>query len=195
MEAEALKVYTIDYILKNEAGEVVESTHENQPFSFIHGNGDVIPGLEAVMVGKEPGDSFQAIIEPGDAYGEHDPAHVHEVPKSEFDQIPDLQVGMSLQARTHHGIQVFIITKIADDTVTVDGNHMMAGQKLFFDIDVREMRDATDDDLAPKHQHGGCCGGGGHHDHDSCNHHEEKDEDHECCGGHGHGHGGGCKNH
>ncbi len=177
-------VVSIEYTLKNEAGEILDTTTDREPLTFIQGMGQLIAGLEVALEGKAIGDAFQVTLDPEQAYGPRRDDLTHQVPKTELAGIEDLSVGTMLQANTPNGVQVFTVSAIEGDTVTVDGNHPLAGQTLMFDVKVADIREATDEDLNPKG--GGCCGGGGHHHHDH-------DDDHECCGQHDHG--GGCKNH
>lgn len=177
MNQVANRVYSIHYTLRDEEGQVVETTEQTGPFSFVSGTGAVISGLEAALEGRSEGETFHVSIDPEDAYGPFNPALLHEVPREEFQGIEDLRVGMLLQARTPQGMQVFSVKEISEESVTVDANHPMAGQKLHFEISVGEAREATAEDLEPAHS---CCGGG----------HKHKHEDGSaCCGGKGHGHG------
>lgn len=187
------KFVSIDYTIKNQTGEIVDSTSGKDPLSYIHGMGTLLEGLEDALEGKMAGDKFVSEILPEKAFGVRDESLIQSVPRSEFNGIPDLTIGMQLQAQTGNGVRVFTVKEITEEAVTVDGNHPLAGQALMFDVEVTGVRDATEEELNPRK--GGCCGGGGHHGHGggSCNH-EEKEEDHACCGGGGnHGHGGGCQ--
>lgn len=178
-------VVSIDYTLKSASGEVLDTTRERDPLLFIQGMGQIIPGLERALDGKVAGESLQVTVDPEDAYGHKNPELVHQVPRSELAEIQDLQVGTMLQANTPGGVQVFTVSEITDEMVMVDGNHPLAGQQLFFDVTITDVREATEEELNPKPHHGGGCCGGGHH------HHEEDHEKGSCCGGKGHGHGGG----
>ncbi len=186
------KMVSIDYTLRNDAGEILDSTADKEPLSFLQGSGSLIPGLEEALLGKATGESFQLSLEPENAYGPRDPALVLQVPRNEFQGVEGLHVGMMLQARTQRGVQIFEVKEVGEETVTVDGNHPLSGERLHFDVTVNEVREPTEEELSPG---GSCCGGGHHKEEDSCcgghghkNHHKEEDS---CCGGHGHGHGHG----
>jgi len=175
------KFVTIDFTLKDEEGNVIESTQGNEPLSYIHGTGMLIPGLEEELIGKQPGDSVQVTLPPEKGYGAVNPEMIFDVPRSEMGGITELSKGMQLQAQTPDGIRIFTVSDIKEDSVTVDGNHPMAGQALNFNVTVSDVRDATEEELNPPHSCG--CGGNGHG-------HEHGKE--ECCGGQGHGGGGSC---
>ncbi len=181
------RVFTIDYTLKNDAGEILDATAGNL-FTFIHNAGQVIPGLEKAMENRSEGESFQVTLDPAEAYGEHNPALIHSVPLKELDGIENLSIGMMLQANTPQGVRIFHVTDVNAENATLDGNHPLAGQRLHFEVTVIEAREATEEDFAPAHS---CCGGGGHGG-GGCGSHEAKEEGDTCCGGGGHGDGGHC---
>jgi FKBP-type peptidyl-prolyl cis-trans isomerase SlyD len=159
MNIEDNKVATINYILRNDAGEILDSSEEHEPLSYIHGMGNIIPGLESQLLGKSVGDSLKVSVAPADAYGEYDLAQVVQVSRSQFEGAPELKVGMRFTASSDQGHQVVTVTNISDDVVTIDGNHPLAGKTLHFDVTVVDVRDATPDELRHGHVHGP----GGHH--------------------------------
>lgn len=167
------KMVSIEYTLKNSTGEVIDSSQDAGPLDYIHGRGDLIAGLEAALEGKVAGDAFAVEIEAADAYGEKNPEAVFDVPKSQFDGA-DIEVGMQFEASSPEGSHVVTVVKITDESVTVDANHPLAGEKLFFDIKVVEVREATAEELAG----GGCGCGCGCGDDD-----DYYDDDHGGCGG------------
>ena len=183
---------SIDYTIKDEAGAIVDSTDGKQPLSYIHGTGVLLEGLENALEGKGAGESLNVKIPPEKAFGVRDDSLIQKIPRGEFAAISDLKTGMQLQARTERGVQIFTVQEITEEMVTVDGNHPLAGQTLDFNVQIGEVRMATEEELNPRG--GGCCGGG-HHGHGGSCQNEEKEEDHACCGGQGHGHGGGCGHH
>jgi FKBP-type peptidyl-prolyl cis-trans isomerase SlyD len=152
-------VVSIHYTLTSDAGEVIDSSSGGQPLAYLQGHGNLIPGLERELEGKNAGDKLQVRIAPGDAYGEHDPDLVQDVPRAAFQGVSDIQVGMQFQAQSNHGPRTVTITKVAADAITVDGNHPLAGQHLNFAVEVMEVRTATEEELAHGHVHGP----GGHH--------------------------------
>lgn len=162
MKIEADKWVVIDYTLKNDAGEVVDSSVGSEPLGYLHGNGFIIPGLEKELEGKDAGDKFSAVIKPEDAYGERDEALVMKVPKDRFEGVDHLEIGMNFQVQTPQGPIIVRIIELGDE-VTIDGNHEMAGKTLHFEIEVKEVRNATEEELNLKNAMGGGCGncGGG----------------------------------
>jgi FKBP-type peptidyl-prolyl cis-trans isomerase SlyD len=153
------KVVSIDYTLTNAKGEVLDKSSKGQPLQFIQGQGQLIPGLEKVLEGKAAGDAIKAQIPAKDAYGDRDEELMQIIPKDSFAEIPDLKVGMELEAEGDDGVRVITVVGIEDDRVVVDGNHPLAGMDLNFDVTIVGVRDATEDELGHGHVHGP----GGHH--------------------------------
>lgn len=153
------KVATIDYTLKNDAGEVLDSSDGGQPLAYLHGTGNLIPGLENALEGHSPGDSIQVSIPPEEGYGLRDESLRHEVNLSQFDSVDNLEVGMQFLVPSDDGDHVIRVEEIKGNKVTIDGNHELAGMTLHFDVTVREVRDATKEEKAHGHVHGP----GGHH--------------------------------
>ncbi|WP_296328366.1 peptidylprolyl isomerase [uncultured Treponema sp.] len=162
MEIEYQKMVKIHYTLKDTDGNQLDSSLGGEPLEYMHGIGSLIPGLEKELEGKKPGDKFHSEIEPALGYGEYDEKLVAEVPRSQFDANFEIEVGQQFQADTATGPMIVKVTKIADDKITVDGNHELAGKKLCFDVEVVDVRDATEAELEPFVNEGGCgsCGGG-----------------------------------
>jgi len=156
------KVVLIHYTLKNDSGEVIDSSSGGDPLAYIHGQGNIIPGLEKALEGKQSGDKLNVRVEPSDGYGERDDGLVQQVPRRAFGGAPNVQPGMQFHAQTSQGqTRVVTVTRIQGDMVTVDGNHPLAGENLHFDVEVTEVRDATEEELEHGHVHGP----GGHHHH------------------------------
>ncbi len=147
-------VVSIDYTLTDDEGQVLDSSEGQTPLSYLHGSGEIIPGLERELDGKRVGDQLQIVVAPEDGYGERNDDLQQEVPREQFDEIEDLDLGMQFQVESSDGPLVITIVAIADDIVTVDGNHPLAGVNLNFDITVREVREATPEELAHGHVHG-----------------------------------------
>ena len=138
-------VVAIDYTLRNDEGEVLDSSEGAQPLVYLHGAGNIIPGLEQALVGKQAGDELKAGIEPEDAYGEYSVELVATLNRSMFEGVDELQVGMQFHASAPDGgMQVVTIRDLDGDQVTVDGNHPLAGQRLNFEVKVVGVRAATD---------------------------------------------------
>ena len=146
MKVAAGKHVHIQYTLKNDAGEVLDSSEGRGALGFTAGAGEIIPGLEAALMGKEECDHVEVTIAAKDAYGERVAEAVQEVPKAQFAGIPDLQVGMPLQAQTPEGVLTVFVAAINDNTVVIDGNHPLAGETLHFSVDIEVVHDAHDHD-------------------------------------------------
>ena len=156
-------VVSIQYILKNSEGNIIDQSADGQPLTYLHGHRNIIPGLESCLMDKSVGDALDVSIEPENAYGTVNPALIQEVPKEHFQGVETLEVGMRFQASTEQGPVPVVVTQVAEDLVTVDGNHPLAGQTLNFSVKVEEIREATKEEIAHGHiqQSSGCCGGGG----------------------------------
>ena len=154
MQIEQKKVVGIHYKLTNDNDEVLDSSENAQPLLFIHGIGMLIPGLENALTGKTTGDKMKVTVKPEDGYGVRDQGLVQQVPKAQFDEAEEIQIGMQFQVETQEGAIVVTVTEIGDDTVTIDGNHPLAGMTLHFDVSIEEVRDATQEELDHGHVHG-----------------------------------------
>lgn len=162
MVVAADKVVLIHYTLTNDEGKVIDSSSGGEPLAYIHGNGNLVPGLERELEGKEPGTKLSVRIAPADGYGEHDANLVQRVPKRSFGNVANIKAGMQFQAQTSGGhTRVVTVTGIQGDMVTVDGNHPLAGEHLNFEVEITEVREATTEELEHGHVHGP----GGHHHH------------------------------
>ncbi|MCX7041157.1 MAG: peptidylprolyl isomerase [Gammaproteobacteria bacterium] len=152
-------VATFHYTLTDAAGKVIDSSDGRAPLSYLHGAGNIVPGLEKEMSGKQQGDVFNVVVAPEEGYGMPNPMMIQVVPREAFQGVDTLEVGMEFQAQTPQGPMSVAIAKIDGDEVTVDGNHPLAGQTLHFAIEVTEVRDASLEELTHGHVHGP----GGHH--------------------------------
>ncbi|MFA0195331.1 peptidylprolyl isomerase [Vibrio artabrorum] len=175
MKIEKNVVVSVAYQVKLEDGVVVDQSTAEAPLDYLHGHNNLITGLEKELEGKVAGDKFSATVTPEDAYGEHNDDLVQRVPADVFQGVEQIEVGMRFLADTDQGPIPVEVTEVDGDEVVVDGNHMLAGQTLTFDVEVVAVREATEEEIQHGHVHqeGGC---GGH------------DHDHEggCCGGEGH---------
>ncbi|CDG86613.1 peptidylprolyl isomerase [Xenorhabdus bovienii] len=168
-------VVSLAYQVRTEEGVLVDESPVSAPLDYLHGRGSLISGLEKAVEGREAGERFDVSVEANDAYGQYDENLVQRVPKDVFVGVDELQVGMRFLADTDMGPVPVEITALEGDEVVVDGNHMLAGQNLKFNVEIVAIREATEEELAHGHVHGqdGC----GDHDHD----HDH--EEHACCGG------------
>ena len=154
-------VVQFHYTLTNGEGEVLDSSHERgNPMAYLHGAGNIVPGLERQMVGHVAGDSFKAVVVPSDAYGERVGDGPQPVPKTEFPDDAPLQAGVRFGAVTPDGEQIVLwIVDVQDDVVLVDVNHPLAGVTLTFDVNIVDLREASEEEQT----HGQPHGPGGHH--------------------------------
>jgi len=159
MQVEKNSVVSIHYTLKDENGEVLDSSEGRDPLDYLHGAGQIIPGLESELEGRKVGEEFSVVIEPGQGYGSRDESLVHEVPKTEFDTPEEIEVGMQFRVGDEGGTVIMSVAGVGDETVTLDGNHPLAGVNLAFDVAVAGVREATEDEIkASRHVHGSGCG-------------------------------------
>lgn len=156
-------VVSIDYTLTNDEGEVLDSSEGRGVLEYLHGAGNIIPGLERALLGIEVGASLKVTVAPADAYGEHDPAKIQAVPRQALPPGMEVEVGMQLMARgpDGHPFPLWVV-RVEDEGILVDGNHPLAGETLHFAVDVRGVRDATAEELQHGHPHGP---DGHHHSH------------------------------
>jgi len=151
------KVGIIHYTLKDDNSIVLDSSEGQAPLAYIHGMKNLIPGMESALEGKQAGDKFGIVIAPEDAYGKRDERLVNKVPITNFPEKEHVKIGVQFQANTPEGTRIATIVDIENDTVTVDFNHQLADVTLHFNVEVIEVRDATDDELAHGHVHGEGC--------------------------------------
>ncbi len=147
-------VVVIDYTLTNNEGQVIDSSEGAGPLAYLHGAGNIIPGLEDALLGKEAGDEVKASIEPANAYGERHEALKQEVPAELFSGVEKVEVGMQFQSETDQGPVLVTVTEVGEETITVDGNHPLAGVHLNFDVNIREVREPSAEELEHGHVHG-----------------------------------------
>jgi len=147
-------VVAFHYTLTNDAGEVLDSSEGREPLTYLHGAGNIIPGLEKQLEGRTAGDKLQAQVAPEEGYGEIQPQLVQEVPRDAFQGVESVEPGMQFQAQTQGGPLMVTVTQIEGDTVTVDGNHPLAGQSLNFDVEIAEVREASEEEAEHGHVHG-----------------------------------------
>ena len=152
-------VVTMNYTLKNDACEVMDTSAGRDPLVYLHGVGALIPGLENELEGKMANDKVSAVIAPEDAYGARSEDLLRVVSKDGFQGEEELLEGMRVQLDTEHGPMVAVVSAITGDEVTLDMNHPLADMTLYFDVEVVDVRPATADELAHGHVHGD----GGHH--------------------------------
>lgn len=151
------KVALIHYTLTNNEGEVLDSSEGAEPLSYIHGQGNLIPGLEKQLLGKRQGDALDVSVAAEEAYGPVVEEMIQTVPRDAFDGVEEIQVGMRFEASTAGGPVSVVVTAIDAENVTVDGNHPLAGQALNFKVEVVEVREPSEDEQSHGHVHGAGC--------------------------------------
>jgi FKBP-type peptidyl-prolyl cis-trans isomerase SlyD len=155
MRIEQNKVVMMHYKLTDKEGNVIDSSEGRDPLAYIQGIGNLIPGLEQELEGKEKGDKFNAVISPEHAYGKRDESLIRVVPKSGFQGEEEMAVGMQVQIETDdEGMAIATLTKVEGDDVTLDMNHPLADIELYFDVEVIDIREADKDELSHGHVHG-----------------------------------------
>ncbi|MDF1526125.1 MAG: peptidylprolyl isomerase [bacterium] len=152
-------VVSIHYTLRDETGEVLDASEGREPLDYMHGSGQIIPGLENALEGKSKGEELAVVIEPENGYGTRDESLVHEVPKSEFEASDEIEVGMQFRVGDEGGTLIMVVAGVGDEAVTLDGNHPLAGVTLSFDVSIEDVREATEEEIkASQHVHGSGCG-------------------------------------
>lgn len=161
MQVAAKKIVSIEYTLKDDDGNIVDSSKGGDPLVYLHGANNLIPGLEKQLEGKSSGDELNVRIPPEEAYGSRDDAKVESVNKSMFGD-ENIKVGAQYHAAGPNN-EHFVVTvvDVKDDMVTIDANHPLAGVHLNFEVKVVEVREATEEELSHGHAHGP---GGHQHD-------------------------------
>ena len=148
------KVVSIAYELKDSEGETIDSSEGSEPLVYLHGNGNLIPGLERELDGKKVGDKINCVVEAKDAYGEYDENLVFSVKKTNFAEPDKIEEGMQFEAQGEGGSRVVTVVAVKGDEVTVDANHPLAGEDLHFNVSIVEVREATAEELSHGHVHG-----------------------------------------
>lgn len=148
------KAVLIAYTLKNDKGDVLDRSKPGEPLAYLHGYKNIITGLEEALEGKKVGESVSVSIPPEEAYGTHNAQLVHEVDIKQFEAPEPVKAGMQFQVDTPQGPSIALVTDVKDDKVTVDINHPLVDQALHFDVDIEDVRDATDEELDHGHVHG-----------------------------------------
>lgn len=148
MEIAAARVASIHYTLTDDAGEVIDRSPEGQPLRYFHGGGNIIPGLEKALAGKQAGDTLQVRIAPEEAYGIRNEEMIQSLPREAFQGIDVIEPGMQFQASSGRGPVLVTVVEVSDSQVKIDGNHPLAGKSLNFDVRVDDVREASEEELA-----------------------------------------------
>jgi FKBP-type peptidyl-prolyl cis-trans isomerase SlyD len=149
----------LQYTLRNDAGEVLDASEENEPLIYIHGQGDIVPGLEKALEGKAAGAKLSVVVSPEEGYGVRSSGKVQSVPRDAFEDDAEIEPGTQFQAEGPDGVSIVTVLEVKDDQVTIDANHPLAGENLHFEIEIVKVRAATAEELEHGHVHEG------HHHH------------------------------
>lgn len=148
MEIKANTVVSMDYTLTGDDGQVIDTSEGREPLVYLHGHGNIIPGLESAIEGKSAGDELAVSVQPEDGYGPYREELVQDVPLSAFDGVEKVEPGMSFRAESAAGPMTVTVREVGAETVTVDANHMLAGQVLNFKVAIKSVREATEAEQA-----------------------------------------------
>jgi len=158
MNIGAKKVVTIEYTLKDDKGEVLDTSDGREPLTYIQGIGNLVPGLESALEGKAEGEALDVTLKPEDGYGRRDEKLIRNIPLRKLSD-PKPKVGGRYRAKLDEGMAIVQVTAVKGDYATIDANHPLADKTLHFAVKVVNVRDATADELTHGHVHGE----GGHH--------------------------------
>ncbi|MDG1819724.1 MAG: peptidylprolyl isomerase [Porticoccaceae bacterium] len=143
------------YTLTDDAGQEIDSSAGKDPLAYLHGAGNIIPGLENALEGKAVGDQLNVAVTAEEGYGPVQQELIQDVPRTAFQGVESIEIGMQFEAQTGQGGAVPVtVTAVTDETVTVDGNHPLAGKALNFDVTIEDVREATAEELEHGHVHG-----------------------------------------
>lgn len=148
------RVIGFHYTLRDDSGEVLDSSRGGDPLFYLEGSGQIIPGLERQLADLQVGDERKITVAAADAYGDVNPELVAKVKRTQFPAGADLTVGQQFTTEAHEQAPVFTIVDVDAEHVTVDANHPMAGRDLDFEVEIVAVRDATADETAHGHAHG-----------------------------------------
>jgi FKBP-type peptidyl-prolyl cis-trans isomerase SlyD len=148
-------VVRIDYVLKNRKGDTLDKSDPGEPLTYLHGGGQIVPGLESALEGRAAGEKFDVTVAPKDGYGEREPEAIFPIAREKLPKGLEPKVGMELASQMPDGHVIrFTIVEVGPETVTADANHPLAGEELLFSIGVVDVRAATAEELAHGHVHG-----------------------------------------
>lgn len=146
-------VVSIHYTLTNDEGDVIDTSEGREPLRYLQGHGNIIPGLEQALLGLVAGDSANVVVEPEDGYGPVQDSLIQAVPREAFDGIDVIEVGMQFQAQTAQGPIPVTVVAVDEESVTLDGNHELAGVRLNFAVQVTDVRAASQEEIDHGHVH------------------------------------------
>jgi FKBP-type peptidyl-prolyl cis-trans isomerase SlyD len=148
------KVVSVDYTLTNDFGRLLDTNRGHGPLLYLHGVGEIVPGLERALEGRSAGDTVKVKLEPHEAYGVRDESQVQVLPRAAFKGIDDIAPGMQFHGSDGEHNRLVTILAADDETVKIDANHPLAGKNLNFDVTILDVRDATPEEIEHGHAHG-----------------------------------------
>lgn len=150
---------TLHYTLRDGEGRVLESSTGREPMRYLHGKGNILPGLERALAGRKSGERVEVTLAPEQGYGQRDDRLVQVLPRTKFGESASIAPGMQVRADGPRGARILTVVKVERDFVTVDANHPLAGRSLNFSVEIVDVRRATHEEVSHGHVHGP----GGHH--------------------------------
>lgn len=154
MKAAPGMVVSMHYTLTDDSGDVLDSSRGGEPFSYLHGHNNIIPGLEKALEGTEAGFKSKVTVAPTEGYGEKNPEAVFEAPREHFPPDMKLEIGARVYADGPNGPITLTVVKLTETGAVLDANHPLAGKTLHFDVEITTVRSATTEELAHGHVHG-----------------------------------------
>ena len=147
MQISENSVVSFDYTLTDDAGQVIDTSEGREPLVYLHGHSNIIPGLEKAMEGQQAGEEMTVQVAPEDGYGPYRDELIQDVPKSAFAGVDKVEPGMSFRAESNAGPMTVTVREVGEETVTVDGNHALAGKVLNFQVAIKSVREATEQEI------------------------------------------------
>lgn len=153
MQATKDCVVSIDYVLRDTEGEIIDQSTSGEPLSYLHGHDNIVPGLEQALEGHAEGDEVKATVPPEQGYGHHRDDLIQTVKRDQFEGVESLGPGMSFHAESNEGPLIVTVTDVDGDDVTIDANPPLAGKTLDFTVNIAAIRQANDNELEHGHVH------------------------------------------
>lgn len=146
MQIADARVASIHYTLTDDTGQILDSSPASQPLRYLHGAGNIVPGLEKALAGKQAGDALKVAVKPEEGYGPRNEALVQAVPREAFKGVDKIEPGMRFNAQGARGPMVVTVVEVGEGQVRIDANHPLAGRTLHFDVTVDDVREASDEE-------------------------------------------------
>lgn len=143
-------VVSIHYTLTDDQGQVIDSSQGQDPLQYEHGSGNIIPGLEKALDGHASGDNVQVTVEPEEAYGQRNDEMIQTVSRETFANVDKVEPGMQFRVETEKGPMVVQVKEVMDESVLLDFNHPLAGERLHFDVEVMDVDENDGEEDAPR---------------------------------------------